>query len=71
METITFGLEILGNLRENPLGDILFSHPNIKKRYMLFAKFKSEHGLFWGRKGIYTVNDYPFSVCEIFLIDAS
>jgi len=70
-DTIIFGLKILGNLKENPLGDILFSHPNIKKRYMLFAKFKSEHGLFCGRKGIYTVNDYPFSVCEIFLINAS
>ena len=70
-ETITHGLEILGNLKDNPLGDILFSDPNIEKKYMLFAKFKSNKGLFWGRKGIYTVNGYPFSVCEIFLINAS
>ena len=39
--TIRFGLGVLGNLKENPLGDILFSNPEIKKKYMLFAKFQS------------------------------
>jgi hypothetical protein len=53
------------------LGDILFSNPEIKKKYMLFAKFESNKKIFYGRKGIYTVKGYPFSVCEIFLIDDS
>jgi len=71
LETIRLGLGALGNLRENPLGDILFSNPEIKKKYMLFAKFELNKRIFFGRKGIYTVKGYPFSVCEIFLINDS
>ena len=71
LETIRLGLGALGNLKENPLGDILFSNPEIKKKYMLFAKFESNKRIFYGRKGIYTVKNYPFSVCEIFLINDS
>ena len=71
LETIRLGLGILGNLKENPLGDILFSNPEIKKKYMFYAKFQSNKEIFYGRKGIYTVKGYPFSVCEIFLINGS
>ena len=71
LETIRLGLGVLGNIKENPLGDILFSNPEIKKKYMLFAKFESNKKIFYGRKGIYTVKGYPFSVCEIFLINGS
>ena len=71
LETIRLGLGVLGNLKENPLGDILFSNPEIKKEYMLFSKFESNKKIFYGRKGIYTVKGYPFSVCEIFLINDS
>ena len=71
LETIRLGLGALGSLKENPLGDILFSNPQIKKKYMLFAKFESNKRIFFGRKGIYTVKGYPFSVCEIFLINDS
>ena len=71
LETIRLGLGALGNLKENPLGDILFSNPKIKKKHMLFAKFESNKRIFYGRKGIYTVKGYPFSVCEIFLINDS
>ena len=71
LATIRLGLGVLGNLKENPLGDILFSNPEIKKKYMLFAKFQSNEKIFYGRKGIYTVKSYPFSVCEIFLINDS
>ena len=48
IETINFGLRLLGNLKENPLGDILFSDPEIKKKYMLFAKFQSNEKIFYG-----------------------
>jgi len=71
LETIRLGLGVLGNLKENPLGDILFSNPEIKKEYMLFSKFESNKRIFYGRKGIYTVKGFPFSVCEIFLINDS
>ena len=69
IETINLGLGVLGNLKENPLGDILFSDPKIKKKYMLFARFESNKKIYFGRKGIYSVKGYPFSVCEIFLIN--
>ena len=71
LATIRLGLGVLGNLKENPLGDILFSNPEIKKEYMLFSKFESNKKIFYGRKGIYTVKGFPFSVCEIFLINDS
>ena len=71
LETIRLGLGALGNLKENPLGDILFLNPEIRKKYMLFAKFELNKRIFYGRKGIYTVKGYPFSVCEIFLINDS
>ena len=71
LETIRLGLDVLGNLKENPLGDILFSNPEIKKEYMLFSKFELNKKIFYGRKGIYTVKGFPFSVCEIFLINDS
>ena len=70
-ETIRLGLGVLGNLKENPLGDILFSNTEIKKEYMLFSKFELNKKIFYGRKGIYTVKGFPFSVCEIFLINDS
>ncbi len=35
LETIRLGLGALGNLKENPLGDILFSNPEIKKKYKI------------------------------------
>ena len=34
LETIRLGLGVLGNLKENPLGDILFLNPEIKKKYI-------------------------------------
>ena len=71
LETIRLGLGVLGNLKENPLGDILFSNPEIKKEYMLFSKFELNKKIFYGRKGIYSVKGFPFSVCEIFLINDS
>ena len=71
LETIRLGLGVLGSLKENPLGDILFSNPEIKKEYMLFSQFESNKKIFYGRKGIYTVKGFPFSVCEIFLINDS
>ena len=71
LETIRLGLGVLGNLKENPLGDILFSNPEIKKEYMLFSKFESNKKIYYGRKGIYTVKGFPFSVCEVFLINDS
>ena len=47
LATIRLGLGVLGNLKENPLGDILFSNPEIKKKCMLIAKFQSNEKILY------------------------
>ena len=50
LETIRLGLGALGNLKENPLGDILFSNPEIKKKYMLLLSLNRIKKYFMGEK---------------------
>ena len=47
LETIRLGLSALGNLNENPLGDILFSNPEIKKNicYLLSLNQIKEYSM--------------------------
>ena len=66
-ETIEYGLKKLGELGNKPLGDILFNKDIFKKEIMQYASFKINQDTFWGRKARYTVNNYPFSVMEVFL----
>ena len=55
-------------IKDKPLGDIIFSEPNISREIFLYAKFQYQHQEIWGRKIIYTVNNYPFSIAEVFII---
>ena len=66
--TIEKGLRELGKIGNKPLGDILFEKDIFSKEDIVFATFKNEESLFWGRKIKYTVKDQPFSVMEVFLI---
>ena len=66
--TIEKGLKELGKIGNKPLGDILFEKDIFSKEDIVFATFKDEESLFWGRKIKYTVKDQPFSVMEVFLI---
>ena len=66
--TIEKGLKELGKIGNKPLGDILFEKDIFFKEDIVFATFKDEESLFWGRKIKYTVKDQPFSVMEVFLI---
>ena len=66
--TIEKGLKELGKIGNKPLGDILFEKDIFSKEDIVFATFKYEESLFWGRKIKYTVKDQPFSVMEVFLI---
>ena len=66
--TIEKGLRELGKIGNKPLGDILFEKDIFSKEDIVFATFKDEESLFWGRKIKYTVKDQPFSVMEVFLI---
>ena len=69
VETINQGLSKLGELGTKPLGDILFEKNIFKKENTMFAQFKDEKNIFWGRKTKYNVKNKPFSVMEVFLID--
>ena len=69
VETINKGLSKLGKLGTKPLGDILFEKNIFKKENTVFAQFKEEKNIFWGRKTKYNVKHKPFSVMEVFLID--
>ena len=69
VETINQGLSKLGELGTKPLGDILFEKNIFKKESPVFAKFKDEKNIFWGRKTKYNVKNKPFSVMEVFLIN--
>ena len=68
--TIEKGFARLGELGTKPLGDILFEKEIFKRTKIVFAKFRNDKKLFWGRKSKYIVNNHPLSVMEVFLIDA-
>ena len=68
--TIEKGFARLGELGTRPLGDILFEKEIFKRTKIVFAKFRNDKKLFWGRKSKYIVNNHPLSVMEVFLIDA-
>ena len=70
VETISKGLEQLGNLGNKPLGDILFEKDIFTKDKVVYALFKNESGIYWGRKAKYLVKGFKFSVMEVFLINA-
>tara|TARA_Y100000814_G_C12267796_1_gene380666 strand:- start:9 stop:506 length:498 start_codon:yes stop_codon:yes gene_type:complete len=69
VETINQGLSKLGELGTKPLGDILFEKNIFKKEDAIFAQFKDDKNIFWGRKTKYNVKNKPFSVMEVFLIN--
>lgn len=69
--TIEKGFAKLGELGTKPLGDILFEKEIFKRTKIVFAKFRNDKKLFWGRKSKYIVNSHPLSVMEVFLIDAN
>ena len=48
--TIEKGLKELGKIGNKPLGDILFEKDIFSKEDIVFATFKDEESLFWGRK---------------------
>ena len=67
--TIEDGFSGLGKIGKKPLGDILFEKKIFTNEEVVFASFKYEEYLFWGRNTKYKVKGYPFSVMELFLIN--
>ena len=69
IETIENGFNKLGNLGSKPLGDILFEKDIFLRELILYASFKNESNIYWGRKAKYSVKGYKFSVMETFLMN--
>src|SRR6056300_998048 len=69
IETIENGFNKLGNLGTKPLGDILFEKDIFLRELILYASFKNESNIYWGRKAKYSVKGYKFSVMETFLMN--
>ena len=55
LKTIKGGLSSLGELGNKPLGDILFEKDVFIKDKVLYALFKKNSRLYWGRKAKYMV----------------
>lgn len=64
-------------LHQKPLGEMLFSHPELQICERMIAEFKPESTLnpgnstciesLWGRRTLFKVGQYPLVVTEIFL----
>lgn len=80
-KTLTGRRRFLGKLGSRPLGEILFSDPNIKRDELEVAKIKKGQRMFqcatealidtpehvWGRRSIFYLHRMPLLVNEVFL----
>ncbi|MDC9507630.1 MULTISPECIES: chorismate--pyruvate lyase family protein [Pseudoalteromonas] len=70
----------LHNMGARPLGDVIFQHPELTRSNIEIGRFDSEHALqslvkelnltthpLLGRRSVFSINDYHFLVCEVFL----
>lgn len=71
---------LLHNMGERPLGDVIFQHSALTRNNIEIARFGSSHALqllvaqlnlpaqsLLGRRSVFSINDYHFLVCEVFL----
>jgi len=80
-KTLTGPRRFLGKLGNRPLGEILFSDPNIKRDALEIAKIKKGQRMFscatqrlnnppnfvWGRRSVFYLHKKPLLVNEVFL----
>jgi chorismate lyase len=70
----------LHNMGERPLGDVIFQDPALKRTDIEIARFDDNHSLqslvselnlpihiLLGRRSVFSLHDYKFLVCEVFL----
>ncbi|SFT83635.1 chorismate lyase [Pseudoalteromonas sp. DSM 26666] len=70
----------LHNMGERPLGDVIFQDPALKRTDIEIARFDDNHSLqslvselnlpnrsLLGRRSVFSLHDYQFLVCEVFL----
>ena len=83
-ESLSGEQQQLGALGEQPLGQVLFNHPSLRREAIEVARFNhcsvvanlckqlalTVDGDLWGRRSLFYVNDKPLLVAEIFLPDS-
>mgnify|MGYP005989797407 CR=1 FL=1 len=81
LKSLTGEQKALANLGEQPLGQVLFNNPKLRRKVVQVAeiepslrvselastlKLKVEHNL-WGRRSLFYIDDKPLMVAEVFL----
>ncbi len=84
--TIAAGNQSLSQLGEQPLGEMIFRHPNIRRQTIEVAEFDSLTQVYklagqvsksdlpdvlFGRRSLFKLADKPLTVSEIFLADCN
>ena len=84
LASLTGKERVLGNLGEQPLGQVLFNNPSLQRLRLEFSSFSAETGVailatkltekpkkeLWGRRSIFMLDNKPLMVAEVFLPDA-
>ncbi|MDO7083950.1 chorismate lyase [Pseudocolwellia sp. AS88] len=80
LKSLTGEEQSLAKLGEQPLGQVLFNHPDLIRKGIEVACFKQSSALFtlikqldlpttavWGRRSVFVLNNKPIMVAEVFL----
>lgn len=84
LSSLTGDEQQLANLGEQPLGQVLFNNPNLKRSLIEVASFQGESRLheliealsldiqttMWGRRSLFFLHEKPLMVAEVFLPNA-
>ena len=81
LRSLTGSLRHLRKQGARPLGAFLFSQPHLKRSPIALALISGHHGYLpaallgakpvWGRRSVFSLNDKPLLVSEVFLPDFS
>lgn len=74
LKTLTGRLKKLGQLSNQPLGELLFKDPTMRREPVEFAHFEpisSSETSVWGRRSVFRLDNKPLLVAEVFLPDFS
>lgn len=85
MDSLNGEQQTLANLGSQPLGQVLFNDPSLRREAIEVARFNHcsvvaelcnklsvrPEGDLWGRRSLFFINDKPLLVAEIFLPDAN
>jgi chorismate--pyruvate lyase len=74
LTTLTGRLRKLRQLSNQPLGELLFNDPSMRREPVQFACFGSVSSgdvAIWGRRSVFTLDNKPLLVAEVFLPDFS